>query len=179
MIKQYYILILALLLTSCASPPSPIALSDTKALHQGEVLVFGRVRVIQYGESIDWDSFIHLDAAFRIHLLPDAGAKPISYQLTGDGSFAWHLPPGRYSLTGFHWDWGGGGTMRRQLFAQFRVPEERALLYIGTLVIGLDEGGNAIQIKDEHEEAIRWLTDKFAEIPGEASKSLMHLEEPR
>ncbi len=69
--------------------------------------------------------------------------------------------------------------MRRQLFAQFRVPEERALLYIGTLVIGLDEGGNAIQIKDEHEEAIRWLTDKFAEIPGEASKSLMHLEEPR
>jgi len=62
MAKQYHILILALLLTSCASPPSPIALSDTKALHQGEVLVFGRVRVIQYGESIDWDSFIHLDA---------------------------------------------------------------------------------------------------------------------
>ncbi len=174
MAKQYHILILALLLTSCASPSSPIALSDIKALHQGETLVFGRVRVIRYGESIDWDSFGI--GVFRIHLLPDGGAKPISYPLTGDGSFAWHLPPGRYSLTGFHWG-RGGGIMRRELFAQFRVPVEKALVYIGTLVIGLDEGGNAIQIKDEHDEAIRWLTDKFAEIPGEASKSLMHLEE--
>ncbi len=114
MTKQHYILILALLLTSCASPrpPSPIALSDTKALHQGEAVVFGRVRVFLHGESIDWDSFIHLDSAFRIHLLPDAGAKPISYQLTGDGSFAWHLPPGRYSLTGFHWG-SRGDIMRR------------------------------------------------------------------
>ena len=176
MAKQYHILILALLLTSCASPPSPIALSDTKALHQGEAVIFGRVRVIKFGESIDWDSFDI--GVFRIHLLPDGGAKPISIPLAGDGSFAWHLPPGRYSLTGFQWR-RRGWIMREQLFAQFRVPEERALVYIGTLVIGHDEGGTAIQIKDEHEEAIRWLTDKFAEIPGEASKSLMHLEEPR
>ncbi len=177
MAKRYHILILALLLTSCATA-SPIALSDTKALPQGEALIFGRVKVIENGESIDWGS----GGGFRIHLLSDAGAKPVSYHLTGDGSFSWHLPPGRYRITGFQRSersWGSFLTTSRQLFAQFTVPEQRALVYIGTLVISLDEGGNGTRIEDEHEEAIRWLTGEFAEIAGEDTESLMHQEKAR
>jgi hypothetical protein len=169
--KKYHILALALLFTSCAST-SPISLSDTQGLLQGEVLVFGRVKVLVLRGGVaelyvdDWDS---IGAEFRIYILPDADSKPVAYDLSGDGTFYWHLPPGGYTITGYRM-FGGAG----RIFAQFVISEGTSLVYIGTLTALY-----SFRIEDDYEQAIRGLKDKFPEIRGEAAKSLMHLENAR
>lgn len=83
MAKAYLLLILTLLLTSCV-PPSPIDLAAAKAFYEGEAIVFGRVKVIRKGILSYW--------TFRVHILPDTGAKPVSYVLMGDGSTGIYHP---------------------------------------------------------------------------------------
>jgi len=176
MAKQYHILILALLLTSCATP-SPIALSDTKALPQREAIVFGRVKVIGSGVPTDWGERWR----FGIHILPNADSKPIRHFLTGDGSFYWHLPPGGYTITGFIWRLPSFPSVptwvHRAIFAKFTIPEETSVVYVGTLTIICPEGRNIMRIEDEYDQALQGLKSKFPDIEGETAKRPMHLEE--
>lgn len=137
MAKQYYILILALLLTSCGRSlaPFPIALSDIKAIPAGEAIVLGRVNFVREGEPVDWDSSAK-GWTFQVHILPDTDPRPIPYALTGDGSFHWHLRPGGYTITEFLWNKPSfltSETRNRRIFAHFMVPEAPSRVYIGTL----------------------------------------------
>lgn len=168
MAKQYYILIVALLLTSCASPSSDI--SDIKAVPEGKVIVFGRVKVISEGER--WIPYRML----FLHVLSERGPKPNSYELTGDGTFFWHLSPGGYTITEF-------AMMKTTLkptevvpvFADFVISEGTSLVYIGTLKITLETDRYLISIEDEYGPAWQGFKNKFPEFKGDATKSLMHL----
>lgn len=170
MSKRYFLFVLTLLLTSCASP---IALSDMKTLPQGEALIFGRMKVIEFGVRTEgWGS--------RLHILPDADSEPVRHVLTGDGSFYWHLPPGGYTITDFQMRRGFPVIISlRPIFAQFMVPEATSLVYIGTLTINLPSGLVPMRIEDEYGQASQRLKSKFPKIQGEATKSLMHLEKAR
>lgn len=176
MAKAYLLLILTLLLTSCVSP-SPIDLAAAKAFPEGEAIVFGRVKVIRKGKPSHWTG-----RSFRIHILPDTGAKPVSYGLKGDGSFYWHLSPGGYTITGFQW-WqplrAFGPVVGRHIFTWFMIPEETSLVYVGTLVISFEEGRYIMRIEDEYAQALQGLKGKFPELKGQAAKRLMNLEKAR
>ncbi len=181
MAKQYYILILALLLTSCtkARPPSPIALGDIEAVPPGEAIVLGRVKFVREGEPVDWDSSAK-GWTFQVHILPDTHPLPIPYALTGDGSFYWHLRPGGYTITEFRWYapvFTTSETRGRRIFADFIVPETTSLVYIGTLIIRFEEGCYAMRIEDEYDRALEEVTSLG--ISGEVTKHLMQLGKGR
>jgi len=181
MAKQYYILILALLLTSCTRSlaPSPIGLSDINAIPPGEAIVLGRVKFVREGEPVDWDSSAK-GWTFQVHILPDTDPRPIPYALTGDGSFYWHLGPGGYTISEFRWYAPGFWTSEargRRIFADFIVPETTSLVYIGTLTIRFEEGCYAMRIEDEHDRALEEVTSLG--ISGEVTKHLMQLGKGR
>ncbi len=185
MVKKYHILILALLLTSCTSLLGHIVkLHDIETVPGQEALVFGRVKVVENGESLEnWDSSLFSVSSFKIHILPEASPEPVSYfyYLTENGSFYWPLSAGGYTITDFTW------TVfiriirsdQRVIFAQFVVPEETPLVYIGTLIIHLEEGRHTMGIEDEYDQALQVVKQRFPEISGPVTKRLMQLKERR
>ncbi len=169
MTKQYYILILALLLTSCASA---ITFSNAKGLPQGEALVFGRVQFIWKG-----DPYL---GQISLFLLPPPDSEPIRHTLTGDRSFYWHLPPGDYAITDMSSKrLGLFALRRRRLVPHFVIPEDSRLVYIGTLMVIFDGQRYVMRIEDEYAQALKGLKGRFPEIRDEASKRLMHVEKGR
>ncbi len=183
MTKQHYILILALLLTSCVSLGHIVKLHDIETVPGQEALVFGRVKVVENGESLDWSSSIFAFSVFSIHILPEAGPEPVSYfyYVKEDGSFYWPLSAGGYTITDFNWtDWSKyDGSAQRVIFARFVVPEENPLIYIGTLTIHSEAGRYTMGIEDEYDQALKRLKQRFPEIRGPVTNRLMQLKERR
>ncbi len=184
MVKRYQILILSLLLTSCVSLGHIVKLYDIETVPGQEALVFGRVKVVENGESLEeWDSSLFSVSSFAIHILPEASPEPISYfyYLGEDGSFYWPLSAGGYTITDFNWTVFTGviRSDQRVIFAQFVVPEETPLVYIGTLIIHLEEGRHTMGIEDEYDQALQVVKQRFPEIRGPVTKRLMELKERR
>ena len=181
MTKSCLILGLAVLLTNCAAP---LALSDLKAVPQGEAVVFGRVEVIWEGKPIVWPEtgfrfFVQgPPSIFQIFILPDSASEEIHYVLSGDGSFYWHLPPGGYTVTGFQRGASGGGFYRGRIFALFTVPQEQSVVYLGTLTLDFFGKGDQMRVKDEYDQALQGVKSKFPELGSKAAKNLMQLEKP-
>jgi len=183
MAKQYYILILALLLTSCGPSGRVVFLNDIETPPGREALVFGRVKVVEKGEPLDW-GFWH-SRFFRITILPEANPEraPYSYSLDGDGSFYWTLPAGRYMITDFryryHVGFGVNRVVRRVIFARFIIPEAPAPIYIGTLIIRLEGDRYTLNVEDEYEQAFQRLKEKVPEVTDPVTKRLIQLKERR
>lgn len=181
MVKESFVLILVpvLFLVGCAS--SPINLSDTKALMQNEAIVFGRVEVIDEGKVRKWGAGeVFWLGNFKIFIMQANSSDTIEYALTGDGSFYWHLLPGRYIIAGFEGPgYGGFGRRSGRIYAQFTVPKERLVIYVGKLTINFARGRYNVRITDDYSEALPQLIKKFPEIRGEADRNLMQLEKPR
>jgi len=169
--RRYFLLILALFFTGCAT--NPIDFSKAKTAPQGEAIVFGRVCVIYKGEPQVWKG-IPPYTPFQILVLPIVATEAYSYALLGDGSFYWHLPPGAYAISGFDWI---QRRMRGRIFTEFVVPEDKSTTYIGKLTLDIDRTYRySILIEDDYEQAIQNFKNKFPEIKGEPIKNLMKLE---
>ena len=184
MVKQYHILILALLLTSCASPfGHMVRLYEIETVPGQEALVFGRVKVVENGESLNWSFSFFRASSFTIHILPEAGPEPVSYfyYVKEDGSFYWPLSAGGYTITDFNWTVFTGiiGSDQRVIFAQFVVPEETPLVYIGTLTIHFEQGRYTMGVEDEYDQALEVVKQRFPEARGPVTKRLMQLKERR
>jgi len=173
--REYLSIILILFLTGCAT--NPIDFSKTKPLPQGEAIVFGRVNVIYKGEPKVWKG-IPPYTPFQILVLPTASKEAYSFALLDDGSFYWHLSPGSYAISGFQWTGGsGGGTKSGRIFAEFVVPEDKSLVYIGKLTLDFDRTYHyTMRIENDYERAIQNFKNKFPEIKDEPTQNLMKFE---
>jgi hypothetical protein len=176
--RKYYILssllILVLFLTRCvATTPPTIDISKNRVVPERESVVFGRINVIYGGKPITNRPF-SFEPRRRIFLLTIATSKAIIYDLTGDGSFYWHLIPGEYAIAAFELD---GKTGR--IFAEFTVSEENPIIYIGKLTLTFSGSRYYVHVEDDSEQAFQEFRDKFSDIRGEVVKSLMQLEKPR
>jgi len=180
MAKRYHILILALLLTSGCPSGAVVYFHDIETPPGREPIVFGRVKVVEKGEPLNWGFKWTRWWYFNIHILADAGPEPSPYiySLNGDGSFYWTLPAGGYTITNFWW-LSGATKVRRVIFARFVVPEAPAPIYIGTLTIREEEGRYTIHVEDEYEQAFQRLKEKVPEVTGPVTKRLMQLKERR
>ena len=179
--KLYFFLLLVYLLTSCVA----VMRSDIEALPGKEPVVFGRVKVIENGQPMDWGG----GGRFAVVIIPDAGPEPIpyGYPLIGDGSFYWHLPRGEYIITEFaravrDWTLGAGifgsRLVRRGILARFVIPEALSSIYIGTLIIRSEAGRYTMSIEDEYDEALQRFKQRFPEVKGPVAKRLMQWELP-
>jgi hypothetical protein len=157
----------------------------TKTVPQNESIVFGRVKVISKGEELNWPTFpIN---RFNVSILKDGSSEGVIYTLTGgDGSFYWHLRSGDYTIAEFDWqrkttDFLGlpdTEQIRGRIFANFKVPEEGSLIYIGTLTMLFEDKGYRyfMRVEEEFEQATKVFNSKFPNLKREAVKNLMQLE---
>ena len=170
-VRRYLSIILILSLTGCAS--NPIDFSKAKTLPHGEAIVFGRVNVIYKGEPKVWKG-IPPYTPFLILVLPTTTKEAYSFALLDDGSFYWHLPPGTYAISGFDWI---EKHMHGRIFAEFVVPEDKSISYIGKLTLDFDRTYRySMRVVDDYDQAIQNFKSKFPEIKGEPIKNLMKLE---
>ena len=176
--QQGFILVLILSLAGCAS--SPIVLSNTKAVPPQEVIVFGRVKVISQDTPVTWGTsqWDQWKGGFTIRLVPEGNPNgAVFYLLLGDGSFYWHLKPGRYWIATF--GWSGAINYSGRLGAKLLIAEARSPLYVGTLVVRFVAGMRYFTgVEDEYAQALQELQRKFPELQGEAAKELLQLERP-
>jgi len=174
--QSWFILMLIVLFVGCAS--SPIHLSDTKVIALQEAIVFGRVKVISQGTPVVWSTSPIFGARFSIFIFPEGTpSAAVDYTLTGDGSFYWHLTPGRYTVAGFEWK-RGNSRMGGHIVAKFVIPEAQSLLYVGTLTVLFTGGRYYARVEDEYGQALQELHNKFPELRGEALRELLQLEQP-
>jgi len=169
---------LLVFLVSCAS--SAIDVSSQKIPPIKEAIVFGRIKVIEDGTPITWPSSalqrgFSRRGVFTIFLVPEIGSKAVAHDLTGDGSFYWYLPKGRYHITGFEWKIATFTTGGR-IPARFEVPGGQSLLYLGTLTIAIHGGSYAFRVDNECQQALQNLRSKFPEIKGTPVENLLQLE---
>ena len=171
--KSWFVLFLVYLLTSCAV----VRLEDVKELPGKEPVVFGRIKVTENGQPIEYGMW----RTFRVVIIPDAGPEPMPYiyNLTGDGSFYWNLSPDGYMITEFDWHrgfWDRKTGRRRGILARFVIPEAMSPIYIGTLTIRLEEDHFTMDVEDEYDQAFQRLKQQFPEVKGPVAKRLMQLE---
>ncbi len=177
--RTCFLLLLALLLTSCAVNPLRYVnpLSDLEELPGKGRVVFGRIKVTENGQPVEYGAW----RSFIVIIIPDAGPEPTPYiyNLTGDGSFYWNLPPDGYMITEFNWHrgfWDPKTGRRRSILARFVIPEAKSPIYTGTLTIRLEADHYTMDVEDEYDLALQRLKQQFPEVKGPVAKRLMQLE---
>ncbi len=141
------VLTLAALLGGCAKD---MAFRKGQALPPGEGIVYGQVVVLLRGAPVKWGDggLLHGSGTlwghgyFRISVVPETDVQPV-YQdlLTEEGAFVWRLPPGRYRMVGYEWEFLAYPVEYRasnRIGATFDVPPAGRSQYIGTLIVDLD-----------------------------------------
>jgi hypothetical protein len=162
-----WIIAAAAVLSGCAS--AKIELGGQSGAPDGEAAVFGQILVVRDQQPVRW-GFLEPDFVLTI-LGPSSRSYPVV--LRGEGSFAWHLPPGDYTAAAFSW-----GGLSGRIFADFSVEPGDACLYVGTLRIDFSGMSYSASIEDREETAFAAFTTQHASA-GLTGKRLFHLEVQR
>jgi hypothetical protein len=179
--KQYIFCFLIIglvvcVLSGCAS--APIDLSKTKSLPERESVVFGRVNLLLGGNPVIWRRAAIPQFIGHLFVLSTGSSNAVIYDLADDGTFYWHLPPGDYAIAAIQFILGGR-SINGRIFAEFRVPEARSIIYIGKLTLIFSGSRFHMNIEDDYDQEIQKFKDMFPEIKGEFIKDLMKLEKPK
>jgi len=173
----YLLPILLFLFAGCAS--GTIDLSKTKVVPQGESVVFGWVNVILGGNPVvNWGKVSVPIYSGKIFVLSNATSKAVAYNLSGDGTFYWHLPSGDYSIAAIEFA-ARGGNVNVPIFADFQITQDKPIIYIGKLTLVYGGLRAHIDVEDHFSQEIEKFKNKFPEIKGEPVKNLMKLEKRR
>lgn len=165
-------LCLTLILFGCATSGQ---MTDVEAPKPGQALVFGSVTVLEDGKPQKWGMTWTGTREFWLLLLPKDGTRAISYRLGNDGTFAWGLEPGNYSIAGYELSKGGQSRSGR-IWAQFTVPEESKSLYIGHLEIEFIGGLYRYGVDDRYDAALESFHTEFPDVIGAPGKAVMEIE---
>jgi hypothetical protein len=179
MLRISILLILVLFLAGCSPLPPTIDIPKNNVIPDRESVVFGRVNVILGGKPVvTWEKFGIPMYSGSIFVLRIGTSKAVTHVLTGDGSFYWHLPPGDYSIAAF--EFGGSiSNVNVRIFADFKVPEEKLITYIGKITLVFSDSRYYMNVEDDYEQEVEKFKKKFPEIKGEIVKNLMKLEKKR
>ncbi|MDT8421621.1 MAG: hypothetical protein RQ754_14435 [Desulfuromonadales bacterium] len=161
-----------LLLSGCAS--SPIELTNKEPPAPGEGIIFGRVQLVENGKEKTL-SFLG-ESKFGLFIMPGDSSESMYVPLEGEGSFAWRLPAGGYTIASF--DWRASSTLAGPVYARFKVAEGRAT-YIGTLSITFAGYRYVLDVLDDESAAAKHVLAEFPGLSGTISKDLMHMEKRR
>lgn len=164
-------LVLAGLLLSAGCTAS-IDLSGIKSVPESEGVAFGRIKVVRGGEEENLTGFLG-EKPWSIIILPDGSSNAIDYNLSGDGSFFWHLRPGGYTIADFQ-----GYGLSGRLFTHLNVVGNTAT-YVGTLTLYMDRSRYRMSVEDDYEHAAKGLSVRFPEIKMDVRKELMVMERRR
>jgi hypothetical protein len=173
--RSYYTAIFALLLFwGCAVPPT---MKDVEEITADANIVFGSVEVYEDGELQEWGTRFFGYDHFYLTILPPDSNESITYKLAKGGTFFWSLPPGKYTLLGYHWSEDTGQRSGR-IGASFSVPESGPSAYLGTI----EFRGNVVYLvpkfEDKFDQVVKLYDTKFPDRQGTAVKQLMEAPQP-
>jgi hypothetical protein len=136
---------MAALFAGCATAPDKVDIAepDVPERAEGEVAVFGKVRVVEDIQGV----FEVKDQDSAMYVKDEATGINYKLKCAGDGSFGVYLPPGAYRVKLVNAD-----DYRFVPFASFTVPEGSDALYIGTLEL---DGSPSGVYKGEYD----WFAD--------------------
>lgn len=172
-------LLLCMVVAGCAA--YPLNTMESAQVPAGQTVFFGRIDVHSGGKPITWRSTSFGrqlgfgSGEFVVMVMEKGSTVPVEYVLSGDGTFYWRLPPGQYVLAGY--SWRSGITRQGRIFAEFKVPDDRAAVYIGKLTIAFWGPRYQMRVGDEFEEAKGRFAAHLPDWEREVIKSLMQLEE--
>ena len=175
-IKSFIVLLLGaafVALAGCAS--SPISLSESGSLAQGEGIVAGCVNLLKEGE-VKRLSSVFGESQFGLFVTGANASAAMFVPLKGEGDFIWHLPGGVYHITGF--EWRSGTTISGPIGANFQVVDGQ-VAYIGNLVMNFYGSRYIVKITDEMESTAKRVALQYPTLRGQITKALMTLEERR
>jgi hypothetical protein len=147
---------------------------EAGSLPPEEGIVLGRVRVMEGGEE-QWLSLLG-ESKFGLVLLPGDPSQAVYVPLKDEGSFAWHLPAGRYTISSF--EWRSHGVLTGRVFATFDVRRDEAV-YIGTLSILFTGNRYSLGVVDDYGAAVEDFAQRFPDVDRVVDRRLMCLEEKR
>lgn len=157
------------ILSGCA----PMPLKDIETPVAGQTTVFGSFEVIKDGKRQKCGKMLGLDDLCNLMILSPGSAQASTYGITEEGSFAWSLAPGDYTIAGFKML---EGRRSGRLAVHFNVPKGVERLYIGNMTLVIEKGLYRAGIKDDYDEAVE---KHRAKSPGTfplPQKALMELE---
>jgi len=158
------------MLIACA--PAPV-----KTFDEGQSVAFGRVVVIKDGERIEnMQGISHDFTSGAVILLRPGQKKADLITLAGNGEFYWDLAPGDYSLVAFQY-FSGGARHSIGLNTDFAVPPATSV-YVGDLVVQLEDGRYGFGIADSFEEMRASLATAHPGHPPAVTSDLMQFEPP-
>ena len=172
-IKSFVVLFLCaafMALVGCAS--SPINLSETESIAQGEGIVAGSVRLLDDGEVKSLSS-VFGESQFGLFVTGSDTSAALFVPLKDEGDFIWHIPDGVYQITGF--EWRSGITISGPIGANFTVVDGQ-VIYIGTLEIIFLGARYIVKITDEMDSVAKMVALQFPALGGQVTKELMTLE---
>lgn len=169
---KFLSLLLILYLTGCAHSPIDMAGMATPPANEG--IVCGQVKLLDRGEEQAL-SFLG-ESKFRLFVTPDDPSQAVYVPMKGDGSFAWHLPVGRYTITSF--EWLRHGIISGPIRARFEVTPGKTA-YVGTLTILYAAPGYTLAVADDYPNRVAAFREAFPHLATVPEKQLLRLEERR
>lgn len=164
----------ALAAVGCFYRPSSLSIDSTPAT-PGEAVVIGRVRVVLFkGGEMWW----HGTEWFEVFVYRDGVEKAAYHSLTEDGSFAWHLFPGQYTIIGFYMR-GPSLFVQEPLRVDFVIPEGNPFVYIGTLRLQFMSTTMMpeVSVEDDYQAAVNAFRTQHR-ASADVVKILMVVERP-
>ncbi len=172
-----------LVLVACGTPTVVTSDISTAESEEAKPIVFGRVIVNSSKAPEVWtetdcttDLFWVCPDSFRLFILKKDDPKPITYRLTGDGSFAFPLETGKYFLAEWQWcekcvnihNYASG-----RLGASFTIEEGDIAAYVGHLVIEFRGRRYGFDVSDDFDVAVATLATRQQDVAENARKNIM------
>ena len=172
-LRPFLIALLGLMLFGCATSSQ---IKDVETLKAGQTLVFGSVAVIEDGKPKKWGMTWTGTQELWLLLLPQDSTKALPYRLANDGTFAWGLAPGEYTIAGYELAVGTGSRSAR-IWMHFMVSEGSESLYIGDLTLQMQGGLFSFRAEDRYDPAVETFRTKFPDATDQPQKGLMEIEQ--
>jgi len=187
--SRYAAIIMLVLAAGCQMTADksaiPVATTATTAeAKAGRHVVFGKATVLSSKAPDRWtetscaeDLYWTCPDSFRLILVKEGKSSPIRYRLTGDGSFAWNLSPGRYYVAEWEWQMKGEpqtSSISGRIGGSFEVSADDPAIYIGDIVIAFSGSRYGVGIEDRYSASESAYRARFGDT-GTASKSLVKI----
>jgi hypothetical protein len=148
-----------------------------RSFDEGQSVAFGQVEVIADDKKVENLQGIGDVTGAGLVLLRPGEEKAEYIALSGDGEFYWDLGPGRYSIVAFQY-LSKGGRRSINLGARFTVPATPTSVYVGDLVVLLNDFYQSVGMADRYEDALLRLASAYPDHPAATAKDLVQFEPP-
>lgn len=160
----YAVFILVLL--GCAG----VQIKDIETPTAGNTIVFGSIEVIEDGKRKKCGKLLGLDNKCTLMILYPDSTQAANYGITENGSFAWDLQPGEYTIAGYHLL---EGDISGRIWLHFTVPKDANSLYVGDIRLLIEKSMYKVGIMDNYEIATEKHQTKFPAAVDSPQKGII------